>query len=111
MFLDRRGGRGIKKNAAKPPLTAADGVVDQPLILLLHHPVCASKDASRHFLYRRSHPSYPGGERHTLGNYETRHLVLHFGNTVTYLRKHTVTKTPQRHGATERISKSNDSCI
>src|SRR5215831_18568929 len=62
MFLDRRGGRGIKENAAKPPLTAADGVVDQPLILLVYHPVCAGKDASRHSLIGAATPPIQEGK-------------------------------------------------
>jgi len=37
-------------------------VVDEPLILLIYHPVCASKDASRHFLYRRSTPPIQEGK-------------------------------------------------
>jgi hypothetical protein len=57
----RRGGRDIKKNAAKPPLKERPGwFVQQPIIWWLEPttPSAPAKVASRHFITGRSHPSF-----------------------------------------------------
>src|SRR5262245_18078755 len=64
--LRRRGGRDIKKNAAKHPLKGADGVVVSSHRLLVrfwiigglnNHPVCADKGTGLFSLWR-SHPLF-----------------------------------------------------
>jgi hypothetical protein len=45
-LLQRRGGRDLEEYRRRHPSIGADGVVRN----IFDHPVCASKDASRHFL-------------------------------------------------------------
>ncbi len=59
--LQRRGGRAIKKMMPKATKVGADGVVS-PRNISNHHPVCAFKVASQHFLDGAASPPVPGGE-------------------------------------------------
>jgi hypothetical protein len=57
----RRGGRDINKNIAKPPLRERTGwFVQQPINRWIQRttPSAPAKEASRHFYYWRSHPSF-----------------------------------------------------
>jgi hypothetical protein len=58
----RRGGRDIKKNAAKPPLRERTGWSLTHHDGVIHHPVCATKDASRLFITGAATPPHRGGE-------------------------------------------------
>ena len=57
----RRGGRDIKKDTAKPPLSERTGWFVQRPINRWFDPTTTSppsREASRHFYYWRSHPSF-----------------------------------------------------
>jgi hypothetical protein len=63
----RRGGRDINKDAAKPPLMERTGwsLTRKAFLqggLVSNHPVCAAREASRHFFTGAATPPYEGGD-------------------------------------------------
>jgi len=60
-LLERRGGRDIKKNVAKPPLLERTGWSLTETVSTSDHPVCAAAEASRYFLRGAATPPHEEG--------------------------------------------------
>ena len=94
-LLLRRGGRDIKKNAAKPPLAERTGWSVMETVSASDHPVCAASEASQHFISGAATPPQEEGSKrsHTPWLLIVLTLILTAGSISASQRATTTTAT------------------